>query len=151
MEDGKISPLENYTYRNKKRTKGQLTREAIEYALEKGYIEIDDVLTPPEIVDKILDKILTEFQKETNLKANDNIYWEIYDEKNNIHIRPEKLEIWKDKDTMRKTLTTRIMNIMTSAQTLTLDNQSVMIKYVKYKGNPTGKLAGTKSIKNTDN
>ena len=59
FDDEKISKPETYTYRGNDRTKGQLRREEIEYALEKGYITVDDVLTPPEIIDKVLDKILS--------------------------------------------------------------------------------------------
>ena len=82
FDDGKISKPETYTYRGNERTKGQLGREEIEYALKKGYIQYDELLTPPEIIDKVLDKILTEFQKEVKLKANDLILWELYDKEN---------------------------------------------------------------------
>ena len=74
----------------------------MEYALEKGYIELADILTPPEIIDKVLDKILTEFQKEVKLKANDLILWELYDKENMIYIRPEKIEKWENKDINRE-------------------------------------------------
>ena len=42
------------------------------------------------------------------------------------------------------------MKRLTSAEKLTLDNQSVMIKYVKYKNSAKG-MKGTSTIMNTDN
>ena len=70
FDDGKISKPTTYNYRKQNHTQGQLGREEVEHALEKGYIELADILTPPEIIDKVLDKILTEFQKEVKLKPN---------------------------------------------------------------------------------
>ena len=78
------------------------------------------------------------------------ILWELYDKENMIYIRPEKIEKWENKDINRKKLADRIMKRLTSAEKLTLDNQSVMIKYVKYKSNGTG-MKGTSTIMNTDN
>ena len=39
FDDGKISKPTTYNYRKQNRTQGQLGREEVEYALEKGYIE----------------------------------------------------------------------------------------------------------------
>ena len=65
-------------------------------------------------------------------------------------MRPEKIGKWENKDINRKKLADRIMKRLTSAEKLTLDNQSVMIKYVKYKNNAKG-MKGTSTIMNTDN
>ena len=48
FDDGKISKPTTYNYRKQNRTQGQLGREEVEYALEKGYIELADILTPGE-------------------------------------------------------------------------------------------------------
>ena len=83
------------------------------------------------------------------MKPKDIILWELYDKTNQIYIRPEKKELWENKEANRNLLLNRIVSRLTSAEKLTLDNQSVMIKYVKFK--EKGKGGYDKQILNKDN
>ena len=150
FDDNKISAPTQYTYRNKSYFSGQIGKEEVEYALQKGYLKIEDVPSPPEIIDLVLSKILTEFQKTVNLQKDDIILWELYDQKNDIFIRPEKIERWKDKETNKDIFLNTIVKRLSSAQQLSLTSQTIKIKYVKFKASGKGN-SGCLIMKNEDN
>ena len=147
VADGQVLP--NKTYTNRKgetvQEKG-FSRENIEYALSKKYIDLDDLPSPPYIVDKIISKMLMEIERRTKIKADDKIFWEIDDTDNTVYVKADKLESYKTIRGNINLISDKIVKTLTSAEVIHITSQTLKLKYIKYE-RITG---GTDGIVNND-
>lgn len=100
--------------------------------------------TPVNIVESIVDKILKEFAKITGIKNNDYVNWRIYDTNNDTpyFISSTTMKKWSTIST--DSILKQVVNVLSSAETLTLDQETFRFEYVKFQTNAA-------HIKNRDN